>query len=77
MPKVRVNDIDMYYEIHGKGTPLVHIGGLPVTRGPGCVKSNIFLNTSKFSASTIAALDVLIVRTGPIRPSSSPTTLSA
>ena len=28
MPKVRVNDIDMYYEIHGKGTPLVHIGGL-------------------------------------------------
>jgi len=40
------------------------LGGLPVTRGPGCVKSNIFLNTSKFSASTIAALDVLIVRTG-------------
>ena len=28
MPKVRVNDIEMYYEIHGKGTPLVHIGGL-------------------------------------------------
>ena len=27
MPKVRVNDIEMYYEIHGKGTPLVHIGG--------------------------------------------------
>jgi hypothetical protein len=24
MPKVRVNDIEMYYEIHGKGTPLVH-----------------------------------------------------
>jgi 3-oxoadipate enol-lactonase len=28
MPKVRVNDIEMYYEIHGKGMPLVHIGGL-------------------------------------------------
>lgn len=28
MPKVRVKDIEMYYEIHGKGTPLVHIGGL-------------------------------------------------
>jgi hypothetical protein len=28
MPKVRVNDIEMYYEIHGKGIPLVHIGGL-------------------------------------------------
>lgn len=28
MPKVRVKDIEMYYEVHGKGTPLVHIGGL-------------------------------------------------
>jgi pimeloyl-ACP methyl ester carboxylesterase len=28
MPTVRVNDLEMYYEIHGKGTPLVHIGGL-------------------------------------------------
>ena len=28
MPKVRVNDIDMYYKIHGKGPPLVHVGGL-------------------------------------------------
>jgi 3-oxoadipate enol-lactonase len=28
MPRVRVNDIEMYYETHGKGTPLVHIGGL-------------------------------------------------
>jgi len=28
MPKVQVNDIAMYYEVHGKGTPLVHIGGL-------------------------------------------------
>ena len=28
MPKVRVNDIEMYYEIHGTGTPLVHVGGL-------------------------------------------------
>jgi pimeloyl-ACP methyl ester carboxylesterase len=28
VPKVRVNDIEVYYEIHGKGTPLVHIGGL-------------------------------------------------
>ena len=77
MPKVRVNDIEMYYEIHGKGTPLVHLEGLRVTRGPGCVKSNILLSTSKFSASTTAVLDVPIARTGPIRPSSSPTTLSA
>src|SRR5271168_1691355 len=28
MPTVRVNDIEMHYEIHGKGTPLVHSGGL-------------------------------------------------
>jgi len=28
MPKVRVNDIEVYYEIYGKGTPLIHIGGL-------------------------------------------------
>lgn len=28
MPKIRVGDIEMYYEVHGKGTPLVHIGGL-------------------------------------------------
>ena len=28
MPKARVKDIEMYYEVHGTGTPLVHIGGL-------------------------------------------------
>lgn len=28
MPKVHVNDIDMYYEIHGNGEPLVMIQGL-------------------------------------------------
>ena len=28
MPKVRIKDIEMYYEIHGKGVPLVHVGGL-------------------------------------------------
>ena len=28
MPTVRVKDINMYYERHGKGTPLVHVGGL-------------------------------------------------
>ncbi|HLH62615.1 MAG TPA: alpha/beta hydrolase [Ktedonobacteraceae bacterium] len=28
MPTVRVNDIDMYYEIHGAGEPLVLIAGL-------------------------------------------------
>jgi hypothetical protein len=28
MPKVRVKDIEMYYEIHGTGAPLVHIGAL-------------------------------------------------
>jgi pimeloyl-ACP methyl ester carboxylesterase len=28
MPKVRVKDIEMYYEIHGTGAPLMHIGGL-------------------------------------------------
>ena len=27
MPKVRVNDIEMYYEVHGSGAPLVYIGG--------------------------------------------------
>src|SRR5574340_1811367 len=28
MPTVEVNDIQMYYEIHGEGRPLVLIGGL-------------------------------------------------
>jgi pimeloyl-ACP methyl ester carboxylesterase len=28
MPTVKVNDIDVYYEIHGDGEPLVLIGGL-------------------------------------------------
>ena len=28
MPTVRVNDIDMYYEIHGEGEPMVLIAGL-------------------------------------------------
>ena len=28
MPRARVGDIEMYYEVHGEGTPLVHIGGL-------------------------------------------------
>ena len=27
MPKVKVNDIEMYYEVHGEGTPLVMIQG--------------------------------------------------
>jgi pimeloyl-ACP methyl ester carboxylesterase len=28
MPTVQVNDINLYYEVHGTGTPLVLIGGL-------------------------------------------------
>jgi 3-oxoadipate enol-lactonase len=28
MPTIRVKDIEMYYESHGKGTSLIHIGGL-------------------------------------------------
>lgn len=28
MPKIRVSDIDMYYEVHGKGEPLLLIMGL-------------------------------------------------
>lgn len=28
MPKVKVNNISLYYEIHGEGEPLVFIGGL-------------------------------------------------
>jgi pimeloyl-ACP methyl ester carboxylesterase len=28
MPKIKVNDIELYYEIHGEGTPLVLISGL-------------------------------------------------
>jgi 3-oxoadipate enol-lactonase len=27
MPKVKVNDISMYYEVYGKGEPLVLING--------------------------------------------------
>ena len=28
MPVTRIGDIDMYYELHGSGDPLVLIGGL-------------------------------------------------
>jgi 3-oxoadipate enol-lactonase len=28
MPTVKINDIDMYYEVHGEGKPLVLIAGL-------------------------------------------------
>jgi len=28
MPTVKVNDIQMYYEIHGEGKPLLLLGGL-------------------------------------------------
>ena len=28
MPTVKVGDLDMYYELHGEGEPLVLIGGL-------------------------------------------------
>jgi len=28
MPSVRINNIDCYYEIHGKGSPLILIAGL-------------------------------------------------
>ena len=27
MPTMKVNDISMYYEVHGEGEPLVFIGG--------------------------------------------------
>ncbi len=30
MPKIKVNDIEMYYEIHGQGEPLVLIAGFSV-----------------------------------------------
>src|SRR5579883_3238531 len=30
MPTIKVNDIDIYYEIHGEGKPLVLIGGLGI-----------------------------------------------
>ncbi len=30
MPKIKINDIDMYYEIHGEGEPLILIAGFSV-----------------------------------------------
>jgi hypothetical protein len=27
MPKVKINDLEMYYEVHGKGFPLILITG--------------------------------------------------
>ena len=33
MPKVKVGDIDMYYEVHGKGEPLVFIDGRNMCHG--------------------------------------------
>jgi len=34
MPKVKVGDINMYYEIHGEGEPLVFISGAGVSHEP-------------------------------------------
>jgi pimeloyl-ACP methyl ester carboxylesterase len=34
MPKVKVDDINMYYEIHGEGEPLVFISGAGVSHEP-------------------------------------------
>ena len=31
MPKVEVNDIEMYYEVHGEGTPLLMLHGFSMT----------------------------------------------
>ena len=31
MPKVKVNDIEMYYEVHGEGTPLLMLHGFSMT----------------------------------------------
>ena len=31
MPKVKVGDINMYYEVHGEGEPLVMINGAGAT----------------------------------------------
>ena len=31
MPKVKVNDIEMYYEVHGEGEPLVLLHGFNMT----------------------------------------------
>ena len=42
MPKVRVNDIEMNYELHGEGEPLVLIMGLTGSLedgGPCCPPS--------------------------------------
>lgn len=32
LPKIRIGDIKMYYEIHGKGYPLVMIMGLSANK---------------------------------------------
>ena len=42
MPKVKVNDIEMYYEVHGEGTPLLLIrgwGGSSQSWSPNFIKS--------------------------------------
>jgi hypothetical protein len=31
MPLIAVNDVELYYESHGSGTPLVLLGGLGLT----------------------------------------------
>ncbi|MCK5684085.1 alpha/beta hydrolase, partial [bacterium] len=28
MPQIKTNNVDLYYEIHGKGTPLLLIAGM-------------------------------------------------
>jgi len=45
MPKVKVNDIEMYYEIHGEGTPLVLITGY----GGTSQGAKYFLDVDRFS----------------------------
>ena len=35
MPKVRANDLNLYYEIHGSGEPLLMVMGLGGSPPPG------------------------------------------
>ena len=87
MPKARIKDIEMYYEVHGTGTPLVHIGGLAGDARAWARqiehlskhyqvdgRLSILASIIRSSVSTTEAQDGRAVPTCPIRQSCLPRT---
>jgi hypothetical protein len=65
MPYIKVNDIQMYYEIHGDGEPLVLIVGLEPTYRSG---RESFVGSQKNIKFWHLITVVRVVQTNPTHP---------